>query len=108
YTISGKIVIDPSGNGTNLSSQTPYTGAATLKYGSNTVSAANGVYTFNNVPQGNYTIQYTNPPTAAGYNVTYPQNGVPPSLNVSVGPNCASTLTTNGIKNASCTGGSVQ
>ncbi len=100
-TISGNVYVDTNVNTYKDNGEVNYTGPATLSLSTGaTVNAINGAFTFTNLLPGTYTVNYTNPPTGAGgYSVTYPLNGPPPSLIVTVG---SGTCSTNGAHDASC------
>lgn len=99
FTISGVIYNDidknsyynPQGsppNGNNSGLDTAYSGSATVKLTgptNTTLTFSGGTFTTGQtLYAGTYTISYTNLPS--GYQTTYPLNGPPPSLQVTVGP----------------------
>ncbi len=84
---------------------TPYSGSATVKITgptNTTLTFSGGTFTTGQtLYSGNYTIQYTNLPS--GYQTTYPLNGPPPSLQVSVGNYPGQTQCyANGNHDSSC------
>lgn len=118
FTISGNIFNDvnkdgfynPASNppnGNPAGNDTPYAGAATVKItgpSSTTLNFSGGSYTSGQtLYAGTYTIQYTNLPT--GYQTTYPLNGPPPALQVTIGNAInGAACTPNGSHDATCDG----
>lgn len=107
YTISGNVFADLNSDGID-SGESNYTGAPAINITSDDDSTgatvgtitypSSGSYLISNLPEGDYNITYTNPPTASGYRVTYPNGVGSPSFLVTVGSSC----NTNSNKNAIC------
>jgi len=79
--------VDVNVNTLKDAGESNYIGAATFQLNTGTtMNAVNGAFTFPQLLAGTYSVNYTNPPTGAGgYSITYPINGPPPSLTVTVG-----------------------
>ncbi len=107
YSISGYIFNDVKGNGVYAAPpDTLYTGGGniTLTGPTNTTTiVTNGSYTAQNLLPGTYTVSYNGPP--AGYYISYPRNGTPPSFQVTVGQGSACSV--NGNNNATCLTGNI-
>jgi hypothetical protein len=90
YTISGNVFVDLNSDGID-SGESNYTGTPAININSSggdvSIPSA-GNYLVQNLPAGQYTVTYTNPPTANGYIVTYPKGVGNPSFRVTVGPSC--------------------
>lgn len=104
YTVSGNVFVDTSKNRIKDGAESNYTGGITITSVNNTtganagtVATSNGAFTVSGLNPGTYRISY--PTLPANYFLTYPQNGPPPSYQVTVGPGC----NTNGALGASCT-----
>lgn len=104
-TISGNVYVDTNVDTYKDNGEANYTGSATFNFSSGaSFTTTNGSFTFNDLLPGTYTVTYTNPPTGSGgYSITYPLNGPPPSLTVTVGSGCSA----NGAHDATCTSGNI-
>ncbi|MGH7203076.1 MAG: SdrD B-like domain-containing protein [Candidatus Levyibacteriota bacterium] len=97
YTINGSVFTDSNKNGLKETGEANYAGTPTITASRGTVTThSDGTYTISNLTAGSVTVSYTSLP--AGYSLTYPLNGPPPSYQVTVGSGC----TTNGANGASC------
>lgn len=91
YSISGNVFVDNDKNTLKNGSETNYTGGTSsfVPYNKDsatvltTVNTANGAFNLQNIVSGNYKISYTTLPNS--YSMTFPTNGPPPSLEVTVG-----------------------
>lgn len=111
FTLTGDIFVDPNINGLqeggeinlarkpnmNFTSRT----LAISKYQPNITTRADGSYTINNLITGNVTVSYLSLP--AGYYMTSPLNGPPPSFRVAIGFGCS----VNGAPGARCNQGDI-
>lgn len=97
YSISGVLFDDVNNNGVKDVGESNYNGRPSVTASRGTVTTTtSGGYTISNLTPGTVTVSLNTLP--AGYNMTYPLNGPPPSFQVTVGPGCG----TNGAKGASC------
>jgi len=118
YTISGVVYNDVNKNGyynppsspppgNPAGNDSPYGGTGTIKLTgptTTTLTFSGGNYSSGQILYaGTYTVSYQNVPTS--YQSTYPLNGPPPSLQVTVGVAASGTsCTTNGAHDAYCDG----
>ncbi len=89
YSISGNVFVDQNKDGVQNGGDSNFTGGITISpnpAGATVTYPSAGNYIINNMPAGPYTISYTSLP--AGYQMTNPVNGPPPSFSVTVGPGC--------------------
>jgi len=105
YSVAGNVFIDANKNGIKDAGETNYIGPFTITSTAGTVTTTGtGTYTVNNLRAGSVTVSY--PSLPAGYLLTYPLNGPPPSFTVSVGsrpPGC----NTNGASGAICSNNNI-
>ncbi|MDO8621114.1 MAG: hypothetical protein Q7R31_02430, partial [Candidatus Levybacteria bacterium] len=88
YEVSGNVFVDANKNKVKDTGEKNYTGAITISSSTGSVAyQGNGNFKVSSLPEGTYTISYTNLPT--GYQVSYPVNGPPPSFDVIVGTFCS-------------------
>ncbi len=103
-TISGSVFVDANGDGRKNVGESNYTGAITItSSGTGDIGTypSPGSFLISNAQPGLRTISYGNLP--AGYRLTYPINGPPPSFRVRVGPSCDN----GGSLDAICSGGNI-
>jgi hypothetical protein len=98
YSISGKIFNDVNGDQSS-SGDSNYTGAITITRsptsGSYSSPVGTGIYSFNNLPAGQYTITFSGLPQ--GFTFTFP----PSPLTVQVGAGCSVPVTSEATCNGS-------
>ncbi len=102
YTITGNIFSDANKNKIKDASESNYPATPGISTNKGTVTTnIDGSFTINNVLAGAVTVSYTSLP--AGYYLTSPLNGPPPSFSVTIGPGCS----VNGTPGAFCTAGDI-
>ncbi|HSW97438.1 MAG TPA: SdrD B-like domain-containing protein [Candidatus Saccharimonadales bacterium] len=106
YTIAGNLYLDKNSNQHYDAGDSANTTASTITIKDSsgttvsTISNVTGTYTSTPLLAGQYSVIYNGPP--AGYYMSYPQTGTPPTLTVTVGGSCS--VTSN---DASCSSGNV-
>jgi len=97
YQISGVIFNDQGKDGIKNGAEPNMTGSHQITLvgpsGNPTahtpITTSNGIYTFTNLPEGQYTVSYT-PPLPTGYLMTNPPPSIsPPSFTVTIGRSCS-------------------
>jgi hypothetical protein len=95
YQISGSVFNDTNKNGTRQGGENTMGGSYKIDIvgpGVNTTTTTNtGTFVFQQLHEGTYTISLdtTTTPAPAGYRMTGPKNGPPPSFTVTVGRSCS-------------------
>lgn len=93
FSINGMVFVDEDNDGVKDAIENPYNGGITITRnpanGVVSIPGAGGAGTFDitGLSAATYTISYTSLP--AGYQMTSPLNGPPPSFSVSVGPDAS-------------------
>lgn len=107
FTITGNVFNDANKNRLKDAGETNFNGSITIASvntgggSSGTVTTGGGAFTVTGLNPGTYRISYSSLPTT--YSLTYPQNGPPPSFQVTVGTGC----NTNGALGATCNVGNI-
>ena len=89
YRISGNVYVDEDNDGVKDANENNYSGGITITRNpaNGVVSYGTGTFDITGLSATTYTISYTSLP--AGYQMTVPLNGPPPSFSVAVGPDAS-------------------
>ena len=101
HSINGHVFNDVNKNGKQDAGEPIYAGPITITSSAGTVTTSGGSYSITGIPSGTVTVSF--PALPAGYELSYPKNGPPPSFSATVGPGCS----VDGTTGATCNVGDI-